>query len=536
MMSRERSPDIMVHSESNSPTSSSSDSEGNVRDSVAALKAHNINSAAPTSANCENMAPIDLTALERPRSGINLSRNGSHVISQSNSINASQPRAGSTNSNGAAKQVPVVPHLFLSGSQARLSAASTTGGTPASQARASGAAARASTSSAATSAPVAVGAGRPPSAPVARPTAPVAHTPSASMPRPTAMAASTRRTGGSAGSKAFMPQVVTATPDYTAYPPDISKYLKDAIHRREEAVMLRLLPTAQLMDQAVLQAQTAYELIVQQEAFEFLQISHKRKEAEMKRKEVECAKANKERMEEQKRQHREEMAQQKNDVTMAAKQMEADIREKLKALVSLQPKLNIVSAVMAQLQDPASDCRLLGALLMEERQLQKALKGDARYNKLKTAGMDGGAEPYWWKHCVCASFNVSAMMRQEPHRASIVDVPFATKTAADKKVVVVKDGGGNVVAWAHTRSGPDPNALAEAYAAAKLEAPELPANAYKGVLWPKEDAADVTRKARAAKSPTADILPEVITTLSYREINSHEMSKKDIAAMGEGAS
>ncbi|KAG5482070.1 hypothetical protein LSCM1_05786 [Leishmania martiniquensis] len=530
-MSREQSPDIMMESEPRSPTSSSSQSEDHTRDGAASQKSRDTN----TAANCEGIAHTNLSTREGPRNGMGASRNGSRVISQSNSIDASQPRAVSTNSNGAAKPIPMVPHLLLSGSQSRLSAASTTGGASTSQTRTSGVVARASTSSATTAAPVAAGAGRPPSAPVARPTAPVAHTPSASMPRPTVLSASTRRTSGSASCKAFMPQVSTAAPDYTAYPSDISKYLKDVIRRREEAMMLKLLPTAQLMSQTVLQAQTAYELIAHQEAIEFVHISHKRREAEMKAKEANSAKVLKEKVEEQKRQHREEIAQQKNEVAAAAKQTEADIREKLKALVSLQPKLNIVPAVMAQLQDPSSDCRLLGALLVEERQLQKALKGDARY-KSKTTGMDGGAEPYWWKDCVCASFNASALMRQEPHRASIVDVPFATKTAADKKVVVVKDGAGEVVAWAHTRTGPDPSALAEAYLKAKLEAPELPASAYRGVLWPKEDAAEVARKARAVKSPIADILPEVITILSCGEMTSHELSKKDVAALGEAAS
>ncbi|TPP41029.1 hypothetical protein CGC20_36900 [Leishmania donovani] len=485
MLSREQSPSIMIDSEVNSPTSSPTHSERNTRNGAAA----------PTSTKRESIAHDDLAAAEGPRNGIVLSKNGSRVPSQTNSIDAAKPRTASINSNGALQPTVTVPNLHLSGLQAQLRAASSTGGASASQARTSGAAARLSTASAATPAPSAEGAARPLSVPVARPAATVSQTPSASMPRATFMSGSIRRTGGSAGSKAFMPRVITAAPDYTAYPSDVSKYLKDVIRRREEALMFKLLPTAQLMDQAVLQAQAAYELIVQQEALEFLQICHKRKE-----------------------------------------QTETEIKEKLKTLVSLQPKLNIVSAVMAQLQDPASDCALLGALMMEEKQLQKTLKGDARYNKSKTAETDGGAVPYWWKQCVCSSFNVSAMLRQEPHRASIVDVSFATKTSADKKVIVVKNGEGNIVAWAHTRSGPDPNALAEAYLAAKPKVPELPANAYKGVLWPKEDAADVMRKAKAAKSPTADILPEVITILSYSGMGSFEMSKKDVAAVGEATS
>ncbi|GET87508.1 hypothetical protein, conserved [Leishmania tarentolae] len=526
MLSREQSPNIMIDSEVNSSTSSPNHSERNSHDGAAALLA----------SKSESITNANLTAAERLRNGIIPSKNDSPAPSQTNSMNTAQSRTTSTHSNSAAQPTPTVPNLHLSGLQVHPRAASTTGGASASQARASGAAARSSTASAATPAPSVTSATRPLSVPVARSAATVSQTPSASMPRATVMSGSTRRTGGSAGSKAFLPRVLTAAPDYTAYPSDVSKYLKDVIGRREEALMFKLLPTAQLMDQAVLQAQAAYELIVQQEALEFLQISHKRKEAEVKRREQECTRANREKMEEQKRQHKEEMVRQKNNVAEVAKQTEAEIKEKLKTLVSLQPKLNILPAVMAQLQDPASDCALLGALMMEEKQLQKALKADARYNKSKTAETDGGAVPYWWKQCVCSSFNVSAILRQESHRASIVDVSCATKTAADKKVIVVKDGEGNVVAWVHTRSGPDPNALAEAYLATRPEVPELPANAYKGVLWPKEDAMDVVRKAKAAKSPTADILPEVTTTLHYCQMCSLEMSKKEVIALGEAAS
>ncbi|XQJ26149.1 hypothetical protein NXY56_002101 [Leishmania guyanensis] len=500
MLSREQSPGIMINSGSNSPTSSCSHNERNIRNGTA------------------------------------LSKNGSRFTSQTNLIDASQPCMTSTNSNGATKSIPAVPNLPLSSLQTWSSAGSTTGGAAASQAHASEADVWSSIGNAATSVPAAADLGRPPSVPVARAASHVTRTLSVSMPRATASWGGARRTGGSAGSKAFMPQVITVAPDYTTFPPDVSKYLKDVIRRREEAAMLRLLPTAQLMSQAVLQAQAAYESIVQQEAFEFLQISHRRRETEMKLKEQESNKANREKIEEQKRQHKEEIVQQKNDVAAATRQTEAEIKEKLKTLLSLQPKLNIVPVVMAQLQDPTSDCALLGALMVEEKRLQKALKSDARYNKSKTAGMDGGAVPYWWKQCVCASFNVSAIVKKEPHRASIVDVCVATKTPADKKVVVVKDMEGNVVAWAHTRSGPDPNALAEAYLAMKLEVPELPANAYKGVLWPKEDAMDVMRKAKAAKSPIADILPEVITILSYSEMSSHEMLVRDVTAVAEAAS
>ncbi|KAG5508849.1 hypothetical protein JKF63_05352 [Porcisia hertigi] len=505
----------MIGNDSDTPNNSLSHSEHNAHNKATPLKSHNASSAAPRYANSEATEHGDTTTAEKSRNGIVPSRNDSSVPSQLNSINLSQPRAASTSINGAAPQTPTIPHLSFSGFQNGLSKASTT--------------------SAAFSTPFAPGDRRPPFAPVARSAARVLPTPSASMARSTVMSTGTRRTGGSAGSKAFMPQVTTVAPNYTSYPSDVSKYLKEVIRRREEALMLQLLPTAQQMDQAVLQAQTAYELMVQQEALEFLQIAHKRREADLKYREQVLVRANKEKIEEQKRKHKDEMMQQKGDIAVASKQTAAEIKEKLQTLVSLQPKLNIIAAVMAQLQDPASDCALLGALMLEDKQLKKALKGDARYNKSKTAAIDGGAEPYWWKQCVCASFNVAAIVKQKPYRATVVDVPFATKVPADKKVVVVKDGEGNIVAWVHTRSGPDPNALAEAYLAAVLVAPELPADAYKGVLWPKEDAAEVLRGVKSAKSTTAAILPEVITTLSYNEICSHELSKKDVAAAGEAA-
>lgn len=557
MSSREQSPGIIIGSEPESLTTSPSHSDQNSSNVATAYKSASVARALSAQGAGAHADPA-AAAADGARNVILPYKNGSRVGSSANSINASQPRAASTaSSNGVgaagsaaaaatgpassaahgAPTTPSIPRLRLSSSQTRPSAASTAATTTASP----------------TAVPIPVagaGSGRPPSVPVARaaaaaaaPAAPAAaarlKTPSASMPRATLMTGSfggaARRSGANAGAKAYMPPVTSAAPNYAAYPADVSKFLKDVIRRREEAMMSKLLPTAQLMDQLAVQAQAAHELIVQQQAFEFQQIAHKRKEAEMKRKEVETTKANREKMEIQKRQHKDDIVQSKNDVAAAAKQTEAEVREKIKTLVPLQPKLNLVQAVMAQIQDPTSDCSLLGALIMEEKQLQKALKADARYNKSKTADVDGGAEPYWWKQCVCASFNIAAIVKQEPHRASIMDVSIATKTAADKKVVVVRDGEGKVVAWAHTRSGPDAGALAEAYLEAKPEVTELAAEAYKGVMWPKEDAVEVTRRAKAAKSPLADLLPEIISILSHQEVGSHEMSKKDVLAAGEAA-
>lgn len=361
-------------------------------------------------------------------------------------------------------------------------------------------------------------------------------TPSASLPRAAASFNGSRRTCGSGKSKAFMPKVSTPAPNYNAYMPDVAKYLKEVVRRRDEAATLKLLPSAQLLEQAVLQEQAAYEQIQQQQALAFMQITHKKREAEAKMKEQQTTKAYKEKMDEQKQQHKEDMLQQKTSVAESTKEMEAEIKERLRLIVSLQPRLNIVQAVMAQIADPASDCSLLADLMQEDKQLQRVLKADARYNKSKTADVDGGAAPYWWKQCVCASFNVAAIVKQEPCRASVVDANVSTKVAADKKVVVVKDADGTVVAWAHTRIGGNTNALVEAFLAAKPEVAELPAAAYKGVLWPKDESMEVLRAAKGAKSATAAIVPEVITILSYKEVGSFELMKKDVLAAGEAAS
>ncbi|KAK7194970.1 hypothetical protein NESM_000419500 [Novymonas esmeraldas] len=545
MSSREQSPGIMIRSELDSPASSASHNDGDTTNHsavAAAYKSRAASAAANASAGArEGSTHADPVSTPTAGAGIVASKSDSRVSSQANSVNASQPRATSTTAtgNGAARPTPAVPALRLSGgSQTRPSTTSASGEAAASQPRASGAAATAArVSTASANGTAAAAAGRPPSVPVARTAAAaVPQTPSASMPRPTVMSAGGgRRAGGSAGSKAFMPTVTSAAPNYAAYPSDVSKYLKDVIRRREEAMMFRLLPTAQLLEQTVLQAQVAHDLILQQAALEFAQIVHKRKEAELKRKELETTKANKAKVEEQKRQHKEAAAQQKLDVAAAVKQTESELRERLAAVVALQPKLGIVQAIMAQAQDPASDCALLAELLVEEKQLQKALKGDARYNKSKTADVDGGAEPHWWKQCICASFNIAAAVKGVPHRASIVDVSLPTKVAADKKVVVVRDAGDTIVAWAQTRCGPDANALVEAYLAAKPEIAEMPPSAYKGIVWTKEEAADVTRKAKAAKSPTAEILAEVITSLSYMDVASQEMSRAEVLAAGEAA-
>ncbi|KPA78050.1 hypothetical protein ABB37_06791 [Leptomonas pyrrhocoris] len=358
--------------------------------------------------------------------------------------------------------------------------------------------------------------------------------PSVSLPRATMSLNGGRRTGG--GSKAFMPKVATTAPNYAAYASDVAKYLKEVARRRDEAAALRLLPSAQLLEQTTLLEQAAHEQIVQQQLLAFMQITHKKKEAEAKMKEQQTTKSYKAKFEEQKQQQKEEMMMQKASVTANTKETEAELKEKLKLVVSLQPRLNVVSAVMAQIEDPASDCALLGDLMQEDKQLQKALKGDARYNKSKTADVDGGAAPYWWKQCVCASFNVAAILKQEPCRASVVEVSIPTKVAADKKVVVVKDAEGGVVAWAHTRTGPDTSALVEAFLESKPAVAELPAAAYKGVIWPKDESVEVLRAAKGPKSATAAIAPEVITILSYKEVGSFELPKKDVVAMGEAAS
>ncbi|KPI85551.1 hypothetical protein ABL78_5400 [Leptomonas seymouri] len=359
-------------------------------------------------------------------------------------------------------------------------------------------------------------------------------TPSISVARAAATSNGGRRVSGC--SKSFMPKVSTTAPDYSAYVPDVAKFLKEVVRRRDEAASLKLLPSAQLLEQAVLQEQAEYEQIVQQQALAFMQMAHKKMEAEAKMKEQQISRTYRSRIEEQKQQQREEAMQQKASVAESAKEMEAEIKERLRLVVSLQPRLNVVQAVMAHIQDPASDCSLLGELLQEDKQLLKALKSDARYNRSKTASVDGGSVPYWWKQCVCASFNIAAIVKGEPVRASIMDVSIPTKVAADKKVVVVKDAKGSVVAWAHTRTGPDTNALVEAFLESKPVVTELPASAYKGVLWPKDDSVEVLRAAKGARSTTAAIAPEVITILSYKEVGSFELPKKDVVAAGEAAS
>lgn len=335
------------------------------------------------------------------------------------------------------------------------------------------------------------------------------------------------------------PVVATAAPDYTAYPPDVAKVLKEIIRRRNEGAMLRVLPKCQQLEQLLLQEQTAREQAMMQESIARMQIENRKREETAKRQEQELARISKVKMDDMKAHHQGELADQKAMVAANLKETEAEVKDRLKLLTALQPKLNIAATVIAQLKDENNDCSLYGELLMEDKQLQKSLKTNARYNKSKTAETDGGALPYWWKDCLCASFNVAAIMQRATARACVQDATFSTKVPGDKKLIVVKDASvqsAPVVAWGHARSGPTPVALAEAYVTAKPAVPELPAAAYSGVVWPRDEAVEVIRSAKAAKSPISEIVGEVQTTISYGGVSSYELMRKDVLAIGEATS
>ncbi|EPY25517.1 hypothetical protein STCU_06726 [Strigomonas culicis] len=206
----------------------------------------------------------------------------------------------------------------------------------------------------------------------------------------------------------------------------------------------------------------------------------------------------------------------------------------------VQPRLNVANAVLADLKCEPCDCLRLGLLLEEEKRLLKGIKMDARYNKTKTADVDGGAIPYWFKHVLASAFNVSAILQASELRAAVEDAPGITsRNPGEKKVVVVRAGAepsAALVAWAHTRSGPDVEALAAAFLAAPPAPTTLSAHVGQGVILPKDELAELTRKARAPKSEIAEIAALLTNALTVDGITTPDFTAKDVAAIGEAAS
>lgn len=365
--------------------------------------------------------------------------------------------------------------------------------------------------------------------------------------------------GAPAALKACTMATTMPSGQFAGYGLDTAKYLKELVRRRDEAVYLRVLPRTQLLQQLAQQEAAARELSLQQEGSGRLTIVHKALEDRAKKAELAAAKAGKEGLEAMKRTHAEEVAAQKASVAALHAETEREVRERLALIQRLQPKLNPTAASLADVRREDSDCVVLAQLLEEDKRLQKALKGDSRYDKSKTADTDGGALPFWLKHCAAASFNVAAILQAQPCRAAVIDAPsLATKVAADKKVLVVRatvDEKSAVIAWAHTRvAAPDAATAAAALLPmlgavpeepstnnADIKVPALPETAsakavFAGVVWTKDDCAATLRLAKAPKTTCGCLANVTKAALAHGGVASFEMTSADVRAIGEAAS
>ncbi|ORC89865.1 uncharacterized protein TM35_000101330, partial [Trypanosoma theileri] len=292
---------------------------------------------------------------------------------------------------------------------------------------------------------------------------------------------------------------------------DTTRFLKDVLRRREEVPAVRVLPKTHLLAQLLLQEQSERELFTLQERSFRAQIQHKREEDRLKKEEQRLQQRNRERLDELKRKQSEELAAKKEVVSTFLKQIDGEVKEKIKLVCMLQPRMNVAATVVADVKSETGTCTLLPELMEEEKRVMKALKAESRYSKPSTSAnniSEGcGAVPYWMRTCVASSFNVAAILRGEPYRATVEDAIKVSNAALRKLIVVRRVGDDSVVAWAHVRAGSDPLSLATELA--QLPAPEdLPSKKSLGVIWPKEDLAELNRKSKTV-SGEADLLSVV---------------------------
>ncbi|RNE98691.1 hypothetical protein TraAM80_08630 [Trypanosoma rangeli] len=316
-----------------------------------------------------------------------------------------------------------------------------------------------------------------------------------------------------------------------------SRYLKEVQRRREDVPALRVLPKTHLLAQLVLLEQTGRELSTQQEKLGRHLIAQKREEERLKREEQRVQHKNRERFDELKKKQAAELAALKESVSSFQRQIDAEVKEKLRVVCMLQPRMSVAATVLAEVKNEGSPCLLLAEMMEEERRLSKALKVESRHSK---GSADSGALPQWMHICVAGSFNVAAILQDVPYRATVEDAIRVTNTSLRKLVVVRHLYDKQVVAWVHVRAGSDPAALAAELA--RLPAPVgLPAKMNCGVVWPKEDIAELTRKTKAATDvelqqqlrPVVDVSG---ASFSCAGLTTHEFTKRDVDVIGSLAS
>lgn len=325
--------------------------------------------------------------------------------------------------------------------------------------------------------------------------------------------------------------------NFTQYSFDVAKVLREYVRRRDENVLLRVLPKMHQLQQHVLQELCAREQMLLQEQTARLLVVSKFAEERARRQEQQQVKNAKERLDDLRKRQQAEIQEQRATATMLMADTEKEIRERLKHLQVLHPRLGPTSAALADVRHEQSDCAILAELLEEDKKLQKALRADNRFNKCTTAEADGGALSYWFRHCVVASFNVAAILQRSPLRASVQDVAaVGIQMISDRRVVVVRAAGdGQIVAWAHARLAlSDVVAAGEAFATLTVSE-DLPKDSGVGILWLKEDLALAIRAARAPKSTIADIASISKSILSVGSVASSELTAKDVLALGEAA-
>lgn len=331
---------------------------------------------------------------------------------------------------------------------------------------------------------------------------------------------------------------------FSTYSFENAKYLRELAQRRQETVVLRVLPKAQQLEQLVELEQMQREGICLEEDNNRCAINHKRTDEYNKKRLLQFTQANKVRQEALKRRHAEDLASQKTAVTEGMKATEQEIKDRLKLINTLLPRNAVFTAALADLKKEDSDLSVLGAFLEEEKRLQKGLKADARFATSKTASADGGAITFWMKQCAASAFNVQAIISSSPYRASVLDLAaMPTKLSHEKRVLTIhhedddEKAVDKVLLWAQTRllsaeeNGAEPaTSLLERMVGQGTSL--FSSGCQSLVLWCKEDYTELAKLAKQDEF-AGKVLPHSSAVLSYDGVSAAPLLLKDVKALGE---
>lgn len=335
---------------------------------------------------------------------------------------------------------------------------------------------------------------------------------------------STARAGGSsttlASPKSDMP-VVGRTPvpstSYAQFPLDTAKRLRTIQAKKQEAVVLRVMPKSHSLQQMLLDEASKREVLGLEQNLAYVKIVNAFKAETLKKRQ------------------KEQLEMQKETVKQNAAEIEGECRQSLRRLNLLQPRNKVCTAVLSELKKEDGDLELFGHLLEEDKKLVKGLKQDAKFDASKTASTDGGSLTFKMKRLLAASFNAAAILDGSEVRASVEDVTtIPSKLPAEKRALVLRNEDDEaVLEWFQVRALEVEEAIEQALALAERVdevSPEVLGGAKHSILWSK---ANLTAIAKTKTEDAAKVSKISSSVLSFDGCSSISVSEKEVSDVME---